>query len=226
MVRIMAPAPTHVYTATPSMLGIMPKLVNHEARRNLIVETTWRIIARQGFQSTTMREISTEMGLTHGALNHYFASKDDLLLASYEYVFDRTNKRIEARLGNRRGLEALQAMAEEMMPLGDEQRLEARVVLPFWERCVTSERFAAVHGEGMEGLTSQFVRFLEEAVVLGEATQNLDVPKTARTLLGLISGMQVLAVLTSSDYPPRVLKQMLEDFLDDCVAHPRREHSE
>ena len=195
----------------------MPRLVDHEARRAEIVESTWRLIARNGFAATTMRDIAEEMGVAHGALSHYFASKDDLLLASYEHVFERTDRRFAARRGRRRGLRALRLLAEEMMPLADEQRLEARIVMPFWERSATSARFAAVHAEGMDRMAGQFEQFLHEAVADGEAVPHLDVRQTAKNLLSMLTGLQILAVLMAQAYSPTVQRRMLRDFLADGV---------
>ena len=191
----------------------MPRLVDHAARRAQIVESTWRLIARNGFAATSMRDIATEMGVAHGALSHYFASKDELLLASYEHVFERTDQRFTSRQGNRRGLSALRLLAEEMMPLGDEQRLEARIVMPFWERSATSERFARVHAAGMDRVAGQFEQFLREAVADGEAEAHLDVRQVARNLLSMLTGLQILAVLMAPVYTPAVQRRMLRDFL-------------
>lgn len=44
-----------------------------------IFEATFRICTRKGFQGMTMRDLSTESGLSMGALYSYFATKEDLL---------------------------------------------------------------------------------------------------------------------------------------------------
>ncbi|MBA4102389.1 MAG: TetR/AcrR family transcriptional regulator, partial [Arthrobacter sp.] len=36
----------------------MPKIVDHDERRLELVDATWRIIARQGLEGATMREIA------------------------------------------------------------------------------------------------------------------------------------------------------------------------
>lgn len=196
----------------------MPKIVDHVARREAIVECTWRLIARNGFDATGMRDVAAEMGLAHGAISHYFASKDALLLASYEHVFRRTDLRFERRGSGLTGIAALRVLAEEMMPLGDEQRLEARVVLPFWERCLVSEDFAAVHAAGIGAVLDRFGQFLTEAVAAGQARANLDVQRAARGLLSLVTGMQILAVLNGAEYTAPVLIGLLDDYVRDEVG--------
>ncbi|MFH2131366.1 MAG: TetR/AcrR family transcriptional regulator [bacterium] len=44
-----------------------------------IFEATFRICTRKGFQGMTMRDLSTESGLSMGALYSYFATKEELL---------------------------------------------------------------------------------------------------------------------------------------------------
>ena len=57
----------------------LPKIVDHEVRRQELVEAAWRVINRIGLERTTIREIATESGCSTGALAHYFRTKDDIL---------------------------------------------------------------------------------------------------------------------------------------------------
>lgn len=191
----------------------MPKRVDHEVRRREIIDSTWRIIADRGFHATTTRDISAEMGVALGAINHYFPTKDDLLLASYEHVFIRTSSRYAARVGERTGMDALRILAEEMMPIGSEQLLEARVVLPFWERCASSERFAAVNQAGLTASLELLGRHLDEAAAAGDLAPAVDRALFAEELLSTIAGMQALAVLLPERYSRERLLAMLDGAL-------------
>ncbi|KQQ96331.1 hypothetical protein ASF72_19015 [Arthrobacter sp. Leaf141] len=192
----------------------MPKLVDHDLRRREIIESVWRLIARNGFDGTTMRDLAAEMGLAYGAVNYYFPSKNDVLIASYEHVFKMTQDRFERKVGSRTGVNALWVLASEMMPIGDEARLEARVLLPFWERCASSERFAAANAVGLTAINDLFVELLDDASDAGDIALGTDSVSLAKTLLTLISGAQALAVLMPDQYPSSVFGQMLKDFFD------------
>ena len=74
---------------------VMPKVVDHGQRRQELVEATWRIIARHGLSGATMRQIAAEAGFANGALKPYFPTKAELVEATYAFVFDRTNRRVE-----------------------------------------------------------------------------------------------------------------------------------
>lgn len=49
-------------------------------KRREIVEAATRVVARQGYRSTTIRDIAEEAGLSQAGLLHYFGSKDALLI--------------------------------------------------------------------------------------------------------------------------------------------------
>lgn len=61
----------------------MPKLSQQEmdARRREIIEAAGRCFARKGIQTTTMREIFAEAGMSAGAVYNYFKTKDELIAA-------------------------------------------------------------------------------------------------------------------------------------------------
>src|SRR6476661_5623189 len=115
-------------------VAAVPKIVDHDERRLELVDATWRIIARQGLESATMREIATEAGFANGALKPYFPTKDTLLEFAFSHVFNRTNLRIAEVTAGRTGLDALRAFCLEVLPLDDERVTEARIAVPFSQR--------------------------------------------------------------------------------------------
>ena len=53
-------------------------------RRNQIIDTAMELFARQGYNKTTIKDISEAAGTSMGLMYHYFASKDELLIAVFE----------------------------------------------------------------------------------------------------------------------------------------------
>ena len=58
------------------------------ARREAIVDTSARVIARAGYHGTGMAELCAANGLGKGALYHYIGSKEELLAAIHDRVMD------------------------------------------------------------------------------------------------------------------------------------------
>jgi AcrR family transcriptional regulator len=191
----------------------MPRLVDHEARRAEIIDATWRLIARRGIDATTMREIAREMGMANGALTHYFSDKNAIIQAAFEYVFQATNDRIAARLGDAVGLEALGVFCREVMPVDDVTLLEARVVIPFWQRALTDARMEAVFVDSMAQWRRDVEGYLARARTEGDVRTPVPDHVLAEQLLAMITGLQILATLTPGTTTPALQTTLLDTFL-------------
>lgn len=53
------------------------------ARRQEILDRAIEVFASRGSERTSLRSIAQEVGVTHGALTHYFGSLEDLLVEVY-----------------------------------------------------------------------------------------------------------------------------------------------
>ncbi len=56
-----------------------------EKRKEALVLATLALIAEGGVRSATVRAIAARAEVTQGLIRHYFASKEDLVMAAYEY---------------------------------------------------------------------------------------------------------------------------------------------
>ncbi|WP_026819055.1 TetR/AcrR family transcriptional regulator [Arthrobacter castelli] len=192
----------------------MPKLVDHDARRLHLVKVTWRVIAREGIDGATMREIATRAGFANGALKPYFGSKDELLAASFQHVFNLTNERTEQSTAGLRGVEALRAFCHEVLPLDEQRILEARIVIPFWQKALTDPDKAQQHEQDMNQWRAQMLGYLQQARDDGGITRQLDDIQVVRHLLSTTMGAQIMAVLYPAEFSPAQQVEALEAYLE------------
>jgi AcrR family transcriptional regulator len=61
---------------------------NWKARRDVIIDTSARVFARQGFHATGIVELCDANGLGKGAFYYYIESKEELLAAIHDRVMD------------------------------------------------------------------------------------------------------------------------------------------
>ena len=62
-----------------------PPGADAEKTRNDILDAALRAFAERGFEGTSIREITGEVGVGHNLVRHYFGSKEDLWRAAVRY---------------------------------------------------------------------------------------------------------------------------------------------
>jgi AcrR family transcriptional regulator len=117
----------------------VPKYVDADLRRQDVVEAVFRIIASDGLERASLREVADEAGLAVGSVRHYFSSSEELLVHSFGVVVDRITSRLD---------EAAQAVAActpttsehraavltllgQILPLDEERAVDSCVWLAF-----------------------------------------------------------------------------------------------
>lgn len=53
-------------------------------RREQILQATLRLVARHGFAGVTLRDVAAEVGIVHGLIRHYFATREMLVAAAFD----------------------------------------------------------------------------------------------------------------------------------------------
>jgi AcrR family transcriptional regulator len=199
----------------------MPKLVDHVQRRAEIISANLQIIARDGLVGATMRALATELGVANGAVGHYFKNQDELLQATYEEVFARTNARAAMQTKGRRGLGALLAMLREMLPMEAVTLDEARIVVCFWGRITTDTRLLVrLPGEHL-AWCRQVSTMLAEAIEDGDVRAEADPAALGELVVTTVHAMQVRAVILPDNTPPAVQRQLIEQILLPWLAPGR-----
>jgi AcrR family transcriptional regulator len=190
----------------------MPKIVDAAERREEVLEATWRVMARGGIDRVSIREIAAEAGCSTGVIAHYFKNKDDVLMSALLRVSRREADRIGARTSGLKGLAALEAIIEEVLPVGEERTLEMAVWMSFWGRAVGDERLVAEQRRHYAAWRSVLERHLREAVGLGEI-RDVDCSAEATRLAGLIDGVGIQAVFEPQRFSGRRPVQLLGEYL-------------
>jgi TetR/AcrR family transcriptional repressor of bet genes len=113
----------------------MPKIVDHEERRTTIAAAAAMAIAADGIEAVTMKGIAERAGVTTGAVTHYFADKDEVVLEAVLFVGASMTERFEAALASEQPLsEALLAA----LPHDAESRRDWTVCRVFNDRASRS----------------------------------------------------------------------------------------
>lgn len=173
----------------------MPKIVDHDERRDHIADAATNVIIRVGFERLTMREIATEAGYAHGAIARYFPDRKSVLTASFLRLYDRANDRIHAKIDGVRGLAALELACREILPYNPDGPSYARVVIAFWDHAAQDAEVRRIHHEHNMHWRDLFRRCLLEARDDGELAEHIDIDAAVGEIASRNAGWQMIAAL-------------------------------
>lgn len=107
----------------------MPKIVDHQQRRQEIAAAVHRILLREGLEGATVRAVVTESGMSSGAIRHYFPNHQELLRFAASQIEERASARaVAAYAAPGRGSRArVLDVLEQFLPLDPEREMELAV---------------------------------------------------------------------------------------------------
>ncbi|MDR6573591.1 MULTISPECIES: TetR/AcrR family transcriptional regulator [unclassified Curtobacterium] len=169
----------------------MPKIVDHDRRREEIVEAYLHVLGERGVSGTNGRTVAQALGVVPGTIWHYFDSVEQIAEAAARRGVQRTLDRIATRLHHRSGLAALVAIAEEILPVDDVTRTEARVVVAFWGQVTPDAQERRALGRVRE-FTELTRTALEQAVDAGDLQPSTPIRALVRQVDSVYAGEQVI----------------------------------
>jgi AcrR family transcriptional regulator len=106
------------------------KKVDHEQRRLEVAMAAAKIIAYEGLEALTTRNLARAMGCSIGVPSHYFASKDDIVIAAMNWADHSIEQRFLELLDDApRALSEYEPFIMGTFPLDEQSDLEWRVRL-------------------------------------------------------------------------------------------------
>lgn len=173
----------------------MPRVVDHDERREEIAEAAWRVIEREGPEGANLREIAGEAGYTTGVITHYFQGKRELMAFAFGLMVDRSTSRMAEAVAET----GLMGALAEILPLDGRRRQETRIWLALigasLADAVLAEELRQRYRQAREAMSPVF------RAALGEA-QGENPDDIADELLAVVDGITVDALTDPERYPP------------------------
>ena len=188
----------------------MPKIVDRTERREEVLAAVWRVIARNGIDGVSVRDIAAEAGFSTGVIAHYFRDKDDVLVSALQRVVAQESERITTGTSGLVGLAALRRSVEQVLPLDEQRSLEMTVWISFWSRAVGDPRLAGEQRRVYGAWRALVRRYFREALRAGEVWPGLDPYFAADSLTALVDGLCIGVVVEPDRFRPGDLEQLVE----------------
>ena len=189
----------------------MPKAIDHDQRRREIIDVTWRLIVKGGLEAATMREIAAEAGFANGALKHYFPGKDEIIMGAYQRSMDEVIARLNEATEGLEGIDALRALVRATMPMDEDARMSARVLLAFWERGLSSQVIRDSYDGHLTGWHRDLKALIEQCRQQGAISTSTSDEELVHEIILLNVGATVLSAIGPQFATPEILDGMIED---------------
>lgn len=188
----------------------MPKQVDHTARRRAIADALWRVVAREGFEGVSLRHVAAEAGVSMGMVQHYFHTKDQMLLFALDSMEERVGARFAAELARLPDppppRAVVRAFLVQLLPLDESRREEGHSLYALLAGGLR-------HGELGQRLRTgmgQLREFVTDHLAAGKVAADPEL--AAATLMALADGLA--AHVLGGFLPPETAEAALDAHLD------------
>ncbi|GAB7037226.1 MULTISPECIES: TetR/AcrR family transcriptional regulator [Catenuloplanes] len=165
----------------------MPRAVDLDARRAEIADALLRLVEERGLAAATMRETAAAAGVSLGAVQRCFATREEMVLFALTRINERFRARVLAAVSPTAGpRESARTLVTQMLPFAEPGRADARVALAFLGVAAGDPQVAAALRVGDRGAREFFTRHLAG---FGHP------PVAATRLLALIDGLRAPLLL-------------------------------
>jgi TetR/AcrR family transcriptional regulator, transcriptional repressor of bet genes len=197
----------------------VPKRVDTLARRHGIAEAVFRLAASRGADAVSLRDVAAEAGVSLGMVQHYFRTKDEMLLFALAHMRDRVAARLQARLGHLTGAgprDVVRAILTELLPYDHDSTAEAIVSVAFYSRAAVTPAYAAALRSGLASVLDVISGQLHAAQHGGQLRPGLDAGQEAASLFWLAHGL--VGPLLVGFCTPEAAQSVIDHHLDRVFA--------
>lgn len=150
--------------------------------RQEILMGVWHLIATEGIEAVTFRKVASAAGVSPGRVQHYFASRRELVHASVRAMVEASTEQHVAGHSATTSLAALRDVVVHAIPTAPEARVGLAVWYAYLARCAADPVVADIITEAKQGQEAEAARLLA-ALGVGDATQH------AREMIALADGL-------------------------------------
>lgn len=167
----------------------MPKIVDHDERRRVIVEALWRVVARDGAHEISVRHVAAEAGMPKSSIGHYVGTMPQLMgLAIDQLVQDNTDYILSLDLLSLDADKATEVLYT-LVPVSQRRRLMSGVWLLLASHAGADPEFAEVLHRLNVSIAEGLGDFLRGMQQQGLVDSSRDIDMEVRRLHALIDGM-------------------------------------
>ncbi|MFI6690002.1 TetR/AcrR family transcriptional regulator [Streptomyces sp. NPDC050485] len=198
--------------------------MDHHERREAFARALWRVVEQRGVAHLTLREVAQEAGISHGALQHYFTSREAMLSFAVDPAWEQKSLRVRRgfqELGDKpHPRDVLRVMLTEMLPLHTDARAASRISAACVLEALHNENIHARARDDIAQGRVVFEQLICQAMADGHISPTRD-PVAETNLLLALTGFTALIELDVVE--PQDALTAIDQYLDRLFT--RNDHS-
>lgn len=185
----------------------VPKLVDHDVRRREIAQAVWAVIAERGIEGVTLRSVAAEAGVSVGRIQHYYASREELVRDSCRELLKAATQRFEA-VDDTTPVEKLRRLVLGRIPATPEFAIGTSIWLAYEAKSVDDPVIAELVQRGHAGGVQEAAALLSECGVA-------DASAVALRLMATAEGLAIRVLVGGLE--PRGATGLLENLIAEVL---------
>jgi AcrR family transcriptional regulator len=177
----------------------MPKHVDHDQRRAEIAAAVATIACERGIAGISFREVAAEAAVSVSLVQHYFGTKEGLLIGTLDITSRRIAGHIQDALASTdatRPLDRLRTILGAFIPTDQDSREAMLLYLGFAGAALTDSALRRADAFGnADSLTSAIAEELRAAEDAGELVPGLNPDTEAHAILAMVLGLSLATLL-------------------------------
>jgi AcrR family transcriptional regulator len=184
-------------------------------KKNQIIEAAAHVFAQKGYAGSSVADIAVKAEIGKGTIYAYFASKEDLFFAVFEWFVMRSGASAKVSVSHLGGSAAqrLEALSDSIMGMWDEIKDAFNLTIEFWAASSSSQmrdRFK----EAFRQLYAEFrvlvVALIRDGIGRGEFRSDIDPESVAAALVGTWDALFLQAWFEDNFNPVKTARDFLE----------------
>ena len=168
----------------------MPRVVDHEHRRFEIVAGLWQVVADLGIEGVSLRSVAARSGVSMGRVQHYFGTKDALVVAGIDLLVKSAVISYDATADQSPQDRLLHVLLQQI-PDTEAGRIGVTVWYAYVAKAMTHTAVREVLAEAIREGVEECTRHIQAAHGLSEAEARV----RARALLAVSDGLTLRVLI-------------------------------
>ena len=192
----------------------MPKVVNHDERRRELGIALLEVLAKDGIDGVSVRTVAAQAGWSRGVIEHYFPTRDDLLLYAYRLALHREYELAMKEPVGDDPLDRLLSVLIRALPIDVESSLDYRIFLGLLGRLADNPELAASLASDHAEYEARVVEATEAAIEAGAIRAAMPADALARYLTTYLDGLTVGCALRLTEADREGLDRRIRAFIE------------